>query len=228
MTELISGIHQVDGVNANSYIVVENDGSLTLIDSGMPKDGKKILDYVKSGMSKNASDVKTIVLTHSHVDHVRGAAALKNATGAKIVIHQLDADYLSGKKKMIAPKGAIGFIFGMVSPLMSFTPVEADQKLNEGDMAGSLTVIHTPGHTPGSISLYNQERKVIFVGDTIRYANGKIEGPPAAFTQDVEQAAKSVEKISGYDFDVMLSGHGEPLRSNASEKVKELSFRISR
>ena len=92
MVEILQGVHQIDGVNANSYLVLEDDGSLTLIDTGMSLGGKKILDYIKTDLSKQPSDVKTIVLTHSHIDHIRGALAIKKASGAKVLIHEEDAD----------------------------------------------------------------------------------------------------------------------------------------
>ncbi len=223
MVEIIPQVHQIDGVNANSYLVFEDDGSLTLVDAGMSKDGKKILNYVETNLSKKPSDIKTIVLTHSHIDHVRGVYALKKATGARVAIHELDADYLSGKKKEPLPKGAIGILFRILSPFFKFTPLEPDQKLNENDRIGHLVVLHTPGHTPGSISLYDQQNKLIFVGDTIRYNNGKVGGPPKSFTPDMAQATKSVRKISNLDFEILLGGHGQPLKTNAYQKVKELS-----
>ncbi|MDG6995444.1 MAG: MBL fold metallo-hydrolase [Nitrososphaerota archaeon] len=226
MVEILPGVHQIDGVNANSYAIVEDDGSLTIIDTGMSKDVKKILHYVETKMSKKPSDVKTIVLTHSHIDHVRGAYEMRKASGARLAIHEQDADYLSGKKKMPYPKGAIGFMFRIFSPLFKFTPVEPDQRLKENDSVGGgrLSVLHTPGHTPGSISLYDKERKLILVGDTIRYMKGRLQGPPKQFTLDMNQAIQSVQKISDLDFNTMLSGHGEPFKSSdAPQKVKELS-----
>ncbi len=147
---------------------------------------------------------------------------MKKATGSKLVIHQAEADYLSGSKKALRPKGAIGVLFSLFSPFFKFTPVEADKRLSDNDRIGSLTIVHTPGHTPGSISLYNGERKLMFVGDTVRYLKGEIRGTPKALSSDFKQAIQSIQKISNFDFEVMLSGHGEPLRSNASARVKEL------
>jgi glyoxylase-like metal-dependent hydrolase (beta-lactamase superfamily II) len=96
-----------------------------------------------------------------------------------------------------------------------------DIVLNENDKVGRLAVIHTPGHTTGSISLYEPESKVLFVGDAIRFTDKKLAGPPEQFTADMKKAVESIGKISGLDFDVMLSGHGEPLKPDASGKVKE-------
>jgi glyoxylase-like metal-dependent hydrolase (beta-lactamase superfamily II) len=221
LVEIVPGVHMVNGVNANSYIVLESDGSLTLIDTGMSRDGRKILDYIQASLGKKPSDVRTVILTHSHVDHVRGAYAIKKASGAKIAIHALDADYLSGNKKMTSPKGLLGFLFRMMSPFLKFHPIEADKRLNDNDKIGTLTIIHTPGHTPGSICIYEQSRRLIFVGDTLGFRRGKVEGAPKQFSVDMDEVQRSVEKISKIDFDVMLSGHGKPLKGNASARVKE-------
>jgi len=88
----------------------------------------------------------------------------------------------------------------------------------------TLEVVHTPGHTPGSIALLDEQRKVLFSGDTIRYRKGKIEGFPEKFTPDPKTAAQSIERLKTLDFDIMLSGHGDPLRPEAGKKIRETKF----
>ncbi|MDG6905402.1 MAG: MBL fold metallo-hydrolase [Nitrososphaerota archaeon] len=222
MVEILEGVHEVDGVNANSYLVIESDGSLTLVDAGMSSSGKKVLDYVRTNLSKQPSDLKTIVLTHAHMDHARGALAIKKATGAKVAIHELDADYLSGKRKLPTPGGAMGFAFRFLSVFFRSPTVEPDIRLKEYDRIGaSLEVLHTPGHK-GSIALYDRGRKLMFVGDAITNRRGKLQGPPRQFTVEPKEAEASIEKISAVDFEVMLSGHGDPVKSGAAKKVREL------
>lgn len=228
LTEILDGVHQVDGVNANSYLVFDKDGSLILIDTGMAKDGKKIAEYITSKLGRRLSDVRTIVLTHCHMDHSRGAASLKASTGAKLAIHEADADFVSGKAPYPSPRGFIGFFFTLLSPFFRMSPVEPDLRLKENDIVGeSLMVVHTPGHTPGSIALYDKNRKVVLVGDTLRYHSGKIEGPPRRFTPDMNQARQSIQKISQLSFETMLSGHGQPLVSpKACDMVKDAAKSI--
>jgi glyoxylase-like metal-dependent hydrolase (beta-lactamase superfamily II) len=227
MTEILKGVHYVDGSNANSYLVEECDGTLTLIDAGMQANGRRILEFITSKLNRTPSDVKTIVITHCHVDHVRGVAALKAATGGSVGVHELDADFVSGKSPYPSPRGAMGFVFRVMSPVFRTTPVEPELRLKEGDVVGRLTVLHTPGHTPGSISLFDNEDKLLFVGDTARFRKGKLEGPPRQFTPRMDQAKASIERLSTLDFEVMLSGHGEPLKSaEAPRMMSELSKRL--
>ena len=161
------------------------------------------------------------MLTHCHIDHAGSAQELKELTNAKVAVHREDAESVAGKKTLPSPKGAIGILFKAFSSFFKLTPVEPDIVLNEGDRVGKLMVIHTPGHTPGSISLYDSQRKLIFVGDAITFADGKISRPPKRFTLDMNKALQSIAKISQLDFDMMLSGHGNPLKPNASHTVKE-------
>lgn len=217
--EIVSGVHQVDGVNANVYLLIDEE-KLTVVDTGMPKNAEKILGYVGK-INRQPSSISRILLTHCHIDHVGSAYELKRITNAKVGVHQEDAEFVSGKKSMPAPKGAMSIAFKVMSPFFKFRPVEPDITLKENAKVGGLVVVHTPGHTPGSISLYDPVRRVLFVGDAVRFVDGKIKGPPERFTPDMQQAIKSIEKISRLGFDVMLSGHGEPLKLNASDRVKE-------
>jgi hydroxyacylglutathione hydrolase len=224
--EIVEGIHMVDGVYGNVYVIVDA-GQLTLVDTGMPKNTQKILDYVHR-INDQSAGISRILLTHCHVDHAVSAFELKQLTKAKVGIHREDADFVSGRKSSPTPKGFNGVLFRAMSPFYRFKPVEPDVRLQENDKVGKITIIHTPGHTPGSVSLYDPDRKALFVGDTIRFVKGKLSGPNKRFSSDMKQALQSVKKISRLDFDLMLSGHGDPLKPNASEKVKELSDSLER
>jgi len=217
--EVVEGVHQVDGVNANVY-VLKNGEQLTVIDTGMPRNAGKILSYVRK-LGEQPSSISTILLTHCHIDHVGSAHELKKATNAKVAIHAEDTDFLAGKRALPRPKGIAGGLFKAASLFFKFTTFPPDITLKEGDIVAGLKVMHTPGHTPGSISLIEPKRELIFVGDTLRYSKGKISGPSARFTLDADQTKLSIKKISELEFETMLSGHGEPLKPKASERVKE-------
>ena len=120
--ELSSGVHQIDGVGgANSFLVISDQG-VAVIDTGLPGNEKKIVEYARNRRSSPAR-LSYIVLTHPDLDHSGSAAKLKDLTGAKVAIHQADALRLSGEKKLKEVKGPMGLLFGVMGPFMRFTPV---------------------------------------------------------------------------------------------------------
>ena len=80
----------------------------------------------------------------------------------------------------------------------------------------------------GSIALYDPNRKVLFIGDTLGYHDGVVHGPSKSVTMDIQQAYRSIEKLKDLDFTVMLSGHGQPVISDASTKVTEFISQIKK
>jgi glyoxylase-like metal-dependent hydrolase (beta-lactamase superfamily II) len=143
---------------------------------------------------------------------------MKQATNAKVAAHELDADYIARTRSAPKPKN---LMIKALTSVMKADPVDMDIKLKDNDKVGRLTVVFTPGHSIGSISLYDPERKVMFVGDAVRFIDGKVKGPPERFTLNPEQAKDSIAHLTTFDFYIMLSGHGQPLISKASKKAKE-------
>jgi glyoxylase-like metal-dependent hydrolase (beta-lactamase superfamily II) len=214
--KIVDGVYQVDGVNGNVHLV-EDDAKLTLIDTGLPRSSGKIIKHIKQ-LGYEPSSVTTIILTHFHIDHVGSAKKMQELTNAKIAVHEAEADVVAAKKSPPKPKK---LLVKALNSIFKATPVEPNLQLKDGDKIGGLLVIHTPGHSEGSISLLDEKRKVMFVGDGIRFVDGKVKGPPERFTLDMARAKESIRRISTFDFDVMLSGHGEPLMPSASDKLKK-------
>lgn len=218
MKKIIEGIYQVEGVNCNVYLVEDGD-TLILIDTGLPRSVKKIIKAIEE-LGRKPNDVSTIVITHFHIDHVGSLKKMKVLTGAKVAVHKADADYVSGKQSPPKPKN---LMLKALTSVLKATPVDTEVVLEEGDKVGRLVVIHTPGHSEGSISLLDGERKVMFVGDAVRFMDGELEGAPPRFTLDAAKAKESIGKIATFEFDIMLSGHGQPLMEKASQKIREFS-----
>ena len=221
--EIVEGVHRVDEASANMahanvYLVI-NGQELAVIDTGTSGNAQKTVAYIQK-LGYQPTDVKTIILTHFHMDHMGSAKELKDLTNAKVAVHTEDADYVSGKKPLPKPKN---ILFRAVSSFVKPVPVQVDVILKEGDKIAGLVVIHTPGHTPGSIMLLDEERKVLFAGDTLRYDGKKVSGAPEQFSTDPNQIRESIAKASTLNFDVMLPGHGETLKPNASEEIKKFN-----
>jgi glyoxylase-like metal-dependent hydrolase (beta-lactamase superfamily II) len=220
--EIVPHIHQVDGINANCYIIAREH--LTVIDTGIRGSGKKILAYIRDTMHRDPAEISTLVLTHFHMDHTGGIAAIRVAApGAKLACHEAEAGYLSGDIPTPKYPGIKGMFLRIGEMFMGPEPVRPDILLHDRDRIDGLLCVHTPGHTPGSIGLLDEESKVFFAGDTIRY-NGKTLTPaPPPFTLDPARQDDAIRRIAALEFDTLLVGHGVPLRPGASAKVREFA-----
>lgn len=217
--EIIPGIHMIENITAHCYLV--DDEKLILIDTGMPHKTKKILQYITDTLQRKQSDLKTIILTHCDIDHTGNALELRNLTGAKIAAHPHDADIIAGEKTRMTHQVGMSSLFKIVGSFLRVKPFHVDLLIKENDNVSGFTVLDMPGHTLGSIALYEPKRKVLFIGDALGYNNGIIHGPSKSVTMDIKQAYRSIEKLKDLDFTVLLSGHGVPLKSNASAMVTE-------
>ncbi|MGA3112315.1 MAG: MBL fold metallo-hydrolase, partial [Candidatus Bathyarchaeia archaeon] len=131
--EIIEGIHRVDEASANMahanvYLVI-NSKELTVIDTGTSGNAQKTVEYIQK-LGHQPTDVKTIILTHCHMDHMGSVKELKDLTNAKVAVHMEDADYVSGKKPLPKPKNVL---FRAVSSFVKPAPVQVDVILKEGD-----------------------------------------------------------------------------------------------
>ena len=141
------------------------------------------------------SAIGTIILTHSDIDHSGSVAKLKELTNAKVAIHEADAPRLSGEKGPKEVKGALGLVFKIMGVFIRFTPVKPDTLLKDSDKIDGVTIIHTPGHADGSVSVY-LPGEALLVGDALRTTgSGSLRLPP--MTLDMERAKESIRKIFG-------------------------------
>jgi glyoxylase-like metal-dependent hydrolase (beta-lactamase superfamily II) len=219
--EIKNGIYLLNGIRgANSYLSVTEDG-IWVIDTGMPGNAERIQRQIKA-LNKTAKEIKLIILTHSDIDHSGSVAELKRITGAKVAIHSGDAPSLSGEKELKRVKGFSGVIFRLMARFMRFQTIKPDIILEDGDEIDNLRVIHTPGHTEGSICLY-KTGDILFAGDAVKTdSRGNLKLSPSAMTLNVQEALDSVRKIATLEFDILLPGHGVPVMGKAATKLKEL------
>ena len=225
LNHLDEDLYHISGsFGSNIYVATSN--GLTLIDAGFPVD----LPWIHMGLRKlgtRPSDLDLIVATHYHGDHVGTVAGLKRRYDVRVAVHEDDIPYASGDlpyERFEVETSRLIF-YTLLWPFFRYRCFDVDQSLREGeglDLLGGLEVIHTPGHTVGSICLYNREKKMLFSGDLIRNENGVMEGPPPQFTPDPGTAARSLEKIADYDFDTLLPGHGDPILSGAGDRFRFL------
>jgi glyoxylase-like metal-dependent hydrolase (beta-lactamase superfamily II) len=182
-------------------------------------------------LSYAPSDIEYIFVTHAHLDHAGSLAAVKAATGAKIVAGSVEVDHLEGRKMLCSMRreGLGGNLFrGMlfvvekfVTPYVSTTLDMAMTSDRSADDIAGFTVIDTPGHSPGSLSFLHGGKKLLFTGDALS-GSPQLRLPPRAGCSSFADALHSSKKLAECDFDICLFGHGEPLIGNADTQVRTL------
>lgn len=222
--ELAPGVHRVDGIFPNNvYLLTEGD--LTLIDSGFPGNGRRIVNYVRK-IGRDPEELKLVVATHHHPDHTGSLRQVKSLTGAWVAAHGDDAPYLSQRELpwRTSSSAVHSFILWSSQLFLRVHPVDMEVELAEGDLLdalGGLRVLHTPGHTPGSICLYSKERGVLFSGDTVQYSRGKLRRALSIYSWNPELEVSSILRVAQLKFDLLLPGDGKPLLGGADKRVRK-------
>jgi glyoxylase-like metal-dependent hydrolase (beta-lactamase superfamily II) len=223
ITQVLPDVFQITFRAVNVFLIVENE--LTLIDTGYRSTVPKIIDFVHS-IGRRPEEVRLIILTHCHLDHDGGMRELKKITGARTACHE--ADIMIADQPLPYPRRVQAALeLRPLAPLRSRLGITADEidiKLQGGEELpplGGLKVIHTPGHTPGSICLLAPKYKLLFAGDTLTRKEDRIMPVRRSVSLDTIQVLDSVKTIAGLDFDKVCFGHRQPVMENAKEKVIE-------
>lgn len=196
----------------NCYFVEEDNG-LTLIDAALPYSAKSIIKAAK----KIGKSITRIVITHAHSDHIGALDTLKEVLpDLQVCISSRDALLLDGNTTLLPDE--------INAPIRGGLPknikIKPDVFLVEGDRVGSLEVIATPGHTPGSITLFDTRNRSVIAGDAFVTRGGlAVSGMmnplfpfPALATWDKCTALESAKKISDYKPGLLAVGHGKMLK----------------
>jgi glyoxylase-like metal-dependent hydrolase (beta-lactamase superfamily II) len=160
---------------------------------------------------RQPSDVKRILITHAHPDHIGGLAKLQAATGAQVVAHPLDWPLLVRQ----------------VSALPNTPAVRREVQDGEilPEVLNGLQVILTPGHTHGHVSFWQPNRRLLFCGDVVMRLP-RLRLPFAAFTVDMAENKRSIKKIAELDAEVVCFGHGQPLLHDAAAQLRAFAAKL--
>jgi glyoxylase-like metal-dependent hydrolase (beta-lactamase superfamily II) len=234
LSPVAPGVYRFADSLVNIYIV-DDAGQLTVIDAGMPALYKPFAAALAT-IDRSISDIRAVLITHGHPDHIGLAERLRAEAGATIWVHEADAPLLRDPRHIMANSknersllpyllkrpAAFGipihlaFTGGFTArPVTSMSIFQGNEIL---DVPGAPTVIATPGHTRGSSSFLLTAPRILFTGDALVTSDGMTGriGPTIvsrAFTNNTQQAISSLDVLANLDIDVVLPGHGEPISS---------------
>ena len=231
--QITRGLHRVgpDSI-VNSYLL-EESGEVTIIDCGAPGLWG-LVPAELAAMGRSLEDVRAIVLTHGHTDHVGFAERARRERGWPVLVHEADEALAKHEVPNPAKQGGgmrlralASFLWwGARRGLLRVPALTAVSTYGDGatlDVPGAPRVVLVPGHTPGSAALHVPSRDALFVGDALAtYAVTTGERGPriAPFTADPAQALASLARLEGIDARLMLPGHGDAFDGGADEAVR--------
>ncbi len=247
--EIVPGLYQHSLRSTSVFIVAtppeQSDGAdtaagpgaerpeVTLIDAGWRIHSGGIMAHL-ARMGYGADSVKRLIATHYHLDHIGGMAGLQAMTGVPVEAHRVEAARLQQERRGDIPNPVQQWwLRALLWPLLAALhppPIAKVQPLDEGTtlpLLGGARVIHTPGHTPGSISLLFPNEGVLIAADAMQRRGDRVTLPSPFFSSDFSAARESVQKLAELDFDVLCLSHFLPMRKGARSAVRSLAEYVS-
>jgi glyoxylase-like metal-dependent hydrolase (beta-lactamase superfamily II) len=230
MKNITPDVHCLPIQIVNVFFAELSDGSndWVLIDAGMPKSAEKIIEAAEELFGEGAAP-KAIILTHGHFDHIGGIIGLLKTWEVPVYAHELELPYLTGEKDYPKPDASVeGGMIAKMSPLFPHEGIDISEYIHPLPSDGSVPAlpgwkwIHTPGHSPGHVSLFREEDSLLIAGDafvTVRQDSlykvlvqeEEVNGPPRYLTTDWKAAEASVIKLAALNPSAAGTGHGRPM-----------------
>jgi glyoxylase-like metal-dependent hydrolase (beta-lactamase superfamily II) len=204
----------------NGFILRDDDGQVTLVDMGITRSGPKVMAALAS-IGSGPSDVTRLVLTHAHPDHAGGAAYVAEQTGQEFGIHEADADFA---RDGVSPPRDRSFLLGRLLSRSKngFPPVSVGETFTDGQVipfAGGIHVVHTPGHSPGHVSLLLPDSGVLITGDAIFNVRG-LRWPIKSFCTDFRMTKQTAVRLAELEYTTAAFTHGPHLSDSPREHIR--------
>ena len=223
---IAAGVSRVGLGGVNAFLIETGDGGLVLVDTGTRADARGIGAAVRD-LGYLPRDVRGVVVTHLHRDHVGGLATVKERTGAEVWMHPADAAAVREGVRTRALEPGPGVVRGVVAraverlPDRPREPVAVEHEVDDGETLPweGLRAVHTPGHTAGHLALLlPRDGGVLFVGDAATDFGGRLGWGP--IYEDVAEGGRSLRRLAALDFEVAAFAHGRTIRSGASARFR--------
>ncbi|MFH1726228.1 MAG: MBL fold metallo-hydrolase [Elusimicrobiota bacterium] len=223
MRRIAEGLYQLEaGGFVNAYLIV-GSADLTLVDAGHSRSAGALAAELRDN-AFDLRDIGRVVVTHAHADHVGGLRFLLGKHPIKVHAHPGDIPVLTGKAPARRLNGFKGFCLGFLHEhLLPWLPVEMVIPAEPGRPLRGIPqwqILHTPGHTVGSLSLFHPVKQILVCGDALSNRGGKLHLPEECFNEDPEALRLSVGKLSELDCDTLCCGHGPVLRGGAFRHIE--------
>ncbi len=203
-------VHYIAGVGYDSNVYLLQGDDPMVVDAGTGMFADTTLEEMSKAVPLRK--IGRIVLTHCHYDHMGGAARLQKATGGRIYLHEAEAGpIMAGDSSLV-----ISDMFGAKTSQMDLEPLRSGQKLKLGDE--ELEVVHSPGHSPGSIVLHHKDSASAVVGDTV-FCDGGV-GRWDLPGGNLAELMSSLRRLQNMGLKNMYPGHGSYAEGDAQQHLR--------
>ena len=235
MSELTEGVYRCGSDRVNWYLV-EDDDSLTVIDTGFPTHWQEFLHRLND-LGYDRTDIEACLLTHAHPDHIGFAERVRETCDASVWLHPADVQRaqaggeppLGGMIKNLWRPAILRYFIEVVqSDGTSIQPVQTVERFHDGrelEVPGMPVVIHVPGHTAGEVAFYLPDRDVLFCGDalaTVDFETWRGNTPqllPQWLNIDHDQARASLSNLESLGDILLLPGHRDPWTGDLTDAL---------
>ena len=230
MKQIIPGLHSFTGLMVGRVYLIEDADGLTLIDTSLPLAAARIVKQLEAS-GRKAGDVKRVLITHAHPDHVGGLPKLKELTGAQVIASAIDRPVIEGKAPVprVPPEKLSGLARMMRPSETTLRGTPVDREVGDGEtlaeIMGGLQVVFTPGHSPGHLAFWQPANRILFCGDVI-IRLPKLRLPFAAFTVDMDENKRSIKRLAERDASMVCFGHGQPLAQNTAHAIRDFARQV--
>jgi glyoxylase-like metal-dependent hydrolase (beta-lactamase superfamily II) len=215
----------------NIFLIDSPDG-LVVVDTGISERSAHQLVASMTQAGRSIDDIRHIFITHAHYDHIGGLSYLQNLTNATTYAHQRETAIICGEKSSLwARREDLRGIWRLLHPFIAqdrpTTPGRVDVEVKQdAAMFNGLTVVETPGHAYGHLSLYWPERRVVFGGDLVMRLPWGLSRPLPPATPDMAEAERSIKKVAALDVEVLCVCHGPPITHDAKRALNTLAAKF--
>ena len=229
--EIAPRVRRIGSGIVNVYLI-EDGGAVTIVDAGAPSYWSD-LPADLAVMGRSLEDVRALVLTHGHQDHIGFAERIRRERGTPIRVHEADAALARGEIKNPAKQSGgtglavLSFLwFSLTHGMLRVPPIKEVSTFGDGatlDVPGSPRVIHVPGHTAGSAALHFAGHDTLCIGDaigTLAVTTGKVGPQLSPFNADRAQALASLDRLAGLEAGLVLPGHGQAWTGGLDEALR--------